>query len=478
MIGQIPAGGYIPNGVDVKSYLPLLGGPGGGEFKAPCGPNEYLTGVVLRAGDDVDAIQPECANAAGAISGNHPWFGGPGGSPVQLRCPPRTPAVLGLDVVAEGADTVVVNNVRLYCGLPVSNQTLPANPAAVFDGPSAVASKPAFPGDVGGSLISTNQDRQVCPPGQFATGVYGRSGVWLDAMGLICGAPSPAPLHPPSPNPVASIGRVHDSPSPPAGVEAPICVSARSARARNSPAAKTLETQCNAANAQIAGRLAAQNAQISANEKVDLTPGASGVPVSVCDAAQSALNRGAPEAADLSAKCRANGGGQNLLSEADQLAPAGAALAADDPLVSALRDRQPEGPVRHGFDVGIAATSKDTQWGPGKQRILDSLPPAGQEGFKVASSFAMDRNRNPELAAIGASMAASDPAVASARTADPDVRYWLGFDIASALFGDPALGSEGSKSTGPGSQRIQAGLSLPAQRGFIASTKFHLARSY
>ena len=30
MNGQPPPGGYIPNGVDVKSYLPLLGGPGGG----------------------------------------------------------------------------------------------------------------------------------------------------------------------------------------------------------------------------------------------------------------------------------------------------------------------------------------------------------------------------------------------------------------------------------------------------------------
>jgi hypothetical protein len=106
------------------------------------------------------------------------------------------------------------------------------------------------------------------------------------------------------------------------------------------------------------------------------------------------------------------------------------------------------------------------------------LKPAEQEGFKVATSFVKDRNRNAQSAATGAAMADSDPLVAKARTSDPDVRYWLGFDIASALFGDPALGSEGSKSTGPGSERIQAGLSAPAQRGFIASTKFHLGRSY
>jgi hypothetical protein len=83
----------------------------------------------------------------------------------------------------------------------------------------------------------------------------------------------------------------------------------------------------------------------------------------------------------------------------------------------------------------------------------------------------------PKASAVAANIAAADPAVAIARTADLDVRYWLGFDIASTLFVDPALGAEGSKSTGPGSQKFQAGLSLPAQRGFSASTKFHLARS-
>jgi hypothetical protein len=61
---------------------------------------------------------------------------------------------------------------------------------------------------------------------------------------------------------------------------------------------------------------------------------------------------------------------------------------------------------------------------------------------------------------------------------DPDVRYWLGFDIASALYGGPKMGSKGSKSTGPGSERIRCGLSAPAQQGFNASTKFHLSRSY
>lgn len=292
-------------------------------------------------------------------------------------------------------------------------------------------------------------------------------------MGLVCGAPPSPPA-----KTVAAIGRVESVSSLPDGSHGSICDAAASARARKSPATPFLDTQCNALKAQISAQAAAQNAQIAANEKKDLTPGPSGAPVSVCNAAQAALNRTAPEAADLVAKCRANGGGQSLITEADQLATSGSAIANADPLLAELRDRQPEGPIRRGFDVGVAATGSDQVWGPGKQRILDSLTPAEQEGFKVANSFVMDRNRNAQLAAIGAAMAVSDPILAQTRTSDPDVRYWIGFDIASALFGDPALGSEGSRATGAGSARIQAGLIAPAQRGFIASTNFHLARNY
>lgn len=464
---QFLPGGVVPGGVIEQSYLPPIGGPGGGQFKAPCARGQYLSGVELHAGDDVDAIRPVCSGPGGVFA-TAPFVGGTGGAPVQVWCPMTNPTVLALNVAAEGAATVVVNNIHLFCGKPIANQTPPAYPSAIFDGPSAVQSKPAFPLMPAGSAISLASGHEACPAGQYATGIHGRSGVYLDAVGLICAAPPPPPAPPPGNNPpVKSLGRVKVPAGSSPGPAMSICERAADARARNSPAAPYLEAQCSPADAKIA-----------AAEKADLTPGASGAPISICDAAQAALNRGAPEAADLSAKCRASGAGQNLVSEADQLAPVGAALADDDPLISALRNRQSDGPARNGFDVGIAATGKDTQWGPGKQRILDSLPPAGQEGFKVASSFAMDRNRNPQLAAIGASIAAADPAAAAARTSDPDARYWLGFDIASALYGDPKLGSQGNKSTGPGSAKILASLSPPAQRGFTASTQFHLARTY
>src|ERR1044071_166331 len=62
------------------------------------------------------------------------------------------------------------------------------------------------------------------------------------------------------------------------------------------------------------------------------------------------------------------------------LAARGAALVNEDPSALELRDEQPEGPARRGFNIGMAAAEGQTLPGPGKQRIHDSLSPAEQEG--------------------------------------------------------------------------------------------------
>jgi hypothetical protein len=434
--------------------LQIIGGDGGDFFRETCPAGAFLTGFALHAGDDVDAIEHLCLGPGERRDTNTPFHGGSGGKLAVLLCPASTSAVIGLDVTAEGERTTVVNNIHVYCGLAATGQQLVAYPEVVFDGPPVHFSS-------GASGNVPRHGHQVCPTGKIATGVIGRAGSMLDAVGLHCAA-SPAALPPPSNAKV--IGRLPGTSASPPRAQNSLCDSAASARARNSPAAPTLEAQC--------------KLEIAAREKADLQPGPSGAPVSICDAAQAALDRAAPEAADLAAKCRAQGGGQSLVTESAQLATQGRDIAAGDVLIADLRKMQPEGDIRRGFDIGVAVTGADQQWGPGKQKILDSLKPAEQEGFKVAASFIMDRNRNAQLAATGAAIAAHDPIVLRARTIDPDVRYWLGFDIASALYGDPALGAEGSKSTGPGSERILAALSAPAQRGFNASLKFHLSRHY
>ena len=209
--------------------LPALGGPGGGPFEAHCQGNTVLVGLALRVGDVVDALQPLCAapvtaNSVGARAQAN-WQGGPGGGNTQILCPPDQPIAGGLFVNA-GGDPRVVDNLLLYCGR----------------GNGSRNSAYARPGEAG-NMYSSGDDTQGCAPGEVAVGVHGRSGAYLDAVGLLCGRPQ----LPDAPVVVNAIGRVNTGadagPRPPRS----ICEAARDARARNSPAAPNLEAQCRAA---------------------------------------------------------------------------------------------------------------------------------------------------------------------------------------------------------------------------------------
>ena len=165
------------------------------------------------------------------------------------------------------------------------------------------------------------------------------------------------------------------------------------------------------------------------------------------------------------------------------LAARGAAIAKLDPLValsrtSAIGRRKGGIDYQLGFDIGMAAAEGHTLPGPGKQKIHDALGLRAQAGFATAVTFSLDRNRNSKLAEIGAAIAQARPEVAAARINTPDILYWLGFDIASGLFGDPALGALGNTATGPGSLKIRDSLSPAGQVGFNASVTFHLSKNY
>lgn len=269
----------LSTGAHAEAYLPAVGGGGGGQFNAPCAPGQLLAGFELRVGDDVDAIRPLCVMATGpgrtsaAQPATQQWYGGMGGEVQRLLCPQKTPVVIGIDVVSEGV-TEVVNNIHLFCGRVVATQTADPYPSAILDAPG-------YSGAVGvmGKFAGHGQGSLRCPEDQVATGLHGRSGKWLDAMGLICDVPAipKAPValgRVPESKPAVALGRVKARRSPtletsvtaipptsttmeaavkaadnphPVVVDPPICTSARQARARNSPAAPSLEAQCRAA---------------------------------------------------------------------------------------------------------------------------------------------------------------------------------------------------------------------------------------
>jgi hypothetical protein len=238
----------------------------------------------------------------------------------------------------------------------------------------------------------------------------------------------------PSAKPPVALGRAAPSVNPASGMT--ICEAAKSARARNSPAAPSLERQC-----------AAQ----------PVPPAQPAVP-------------------------QIDGAWRS------EKAARGQMLASLDPLAMELRNAIPDGKGRNGFDYGMAVAEGDTANGPGKQAIQSALDPDEQFGFGLAVQFSIDRNANADLAARGAAIAQADPDVAAVRdaanalaqVAAPDAPpfYKLGFDIGTGLFGDPALGGVGNTAMGPGSLKIRNSLAPGhEQSGFDDAVKFHLARN-
>jgi hypothetical protein len=230
------------------AILPPIGGSGGGLFQGRCPQGQLLAGVELRTGDDVDAIRVICVTAYGpadvgpnVVGGENFGGNGAGLGTVQLLCPKDAPIVTGMHVFSTGK-TEVVNTVWLFCGLAATTQTPSESPAAVFKGSL-----------YSGYEIHFSEATQRCPTSLVAVGINGRSGVWLDAVGLICGVPWLAPkanepvkaLGSAKPEPVKAIGKVKGG--APTGPPISICEAARRARARSSPAAPGLEEKCRAA---------------------------------------------------------------------------------------------------------------------------------------------------------------------------------------------------------------------------------------
>lgn len=164
--------------------------------------------------------------------------------------------------------------------------------------------------------------------------------------------------------------------------------------------------------------------------------------------------------------------------ELTALATKGQGLITGDPLLTAIADAQPEGPARRGFDIGIGTMNENSAWGPGSTEIRDSLEPEEQPGFTLGAEVCRQRNLNPDYAGKGARVIAADPGAQKARSAKPAGLYWLGFDIASSLFGNPKLGALGNTLMGPGSQAIRASLTAETARGFDDAVAYHQAQKY
>lgn len=226
--------------------LPLIGGAGGGPFTARCPQGQFLTGFELRTGADIDAIMPMCITAYGPadIGPLQPYktrFGGDGGGPTPLLCPRDRPVVIGMYVFGGGDNdrSTIVRSLRLYCGTATTTQR-PDDEKYEAAGVHT-----------GSVHYNSFSDWQHCPTSLVGVGIRGRSGIRLDAVGLVCGVPTltPRAARPAEVPSQGAIGRrivPGATTGAPTGPPRPVCDAAREARARNNAAAPGLEESCRA----------------------------------------------------------------------------------------------------------------------------------------------------------------------------------------------------------------------------------------
>ncbi len=208
-------------GAHAESDLAATGGGGGSAFRERCAAPAVLTGIEVRSGDYVDALRPLCADESGVVEGE--WHGGFGGGTRRVLCPFDAPLIWSMHVGID-AGRHVVNDLKLYC----RSVSKPPMFAAARLGPA--------------DDLDTNHTSPQCPGGQFAVGLHGREGIYIDALGLICA---------PAPGGVTGLGKKISPASTPPGWT--ICDKARDARGRDSPAAPALEAQCRQSQLPVTG---------------------------------------------------------------------------------------------------------------------------------------------------------------------------------------------------------------------------------
>jgi hypothetical protein len=159
------------------------GGEGGDEYRAACPQGSYLIGVEGAFGEWVDRLQIVCATVANGDVGR----------------PQVMPQLIG-DSQGGRHDNAICANGSVVNGILASFTKKRANYTGFLDNlelhcadsaTGAPGQGAAYSPTLGQGMYATLPPPQTCPTGEFATGIHGRAGLFIDSVGLICG-PAPA----------------------------------------------------------------------------------------------------------------------------------------------------------------------------------------------------------------------------------------------------------------------------------------------
>ena len=168
-VGLILATATGANAREVGSY----GGNGGGSYRSECRPPDALIGINLRSGRDLDAVVAICIplNAEGtewAGEAYEPtqYWGGGGGVYQKIACKPGD--VVGALRVSEGGEQQVIY-VQIQCWDLGSDYSYRVSPSQTGEEDNVTGTR-----------------WFKCESNEYGSGIYGRSGEFVDKIGLMC----------------------------------------------------------------------------------------------------------------------------------------------------------------------------------------------------------------------------------------------------------------------------------------------------
>jgi hypothetical protein len=162
------------------SRTDTFGGPGGGPFELACPAGSVMTGLRARSGAWVDALSPVCSRwvgrseTLGEIEGQ-PFVGGGGGGELFIRCAGRRGVVVGLQMFQADNRDQSIGLINVDC--------------TDYEHPSVFWNKLGGSADYLGQSQRGPRVEERCGSGLVAAGIHGKSGAFIDRLGLLCTQP-------------------------------------------------------------------------------------------------------------------------------------------------------------------------------------------------------------------------------------------------------------------------------------------------
>ena len=153
---------------------PSVGGPGGGDYSFECPAGSYMSALKAHHGAWIDLVAVVCRKLSGRalLPGvTSKSFGGNGGGPGEIRCDSKNMGVItGLSIMVANNEDKSVGQIRVDCGNLFKPQEF------VNKGMPDVLGQPG----------NTPAIERHCPPGYVGNGIFGKHGVFVDRISLLC----------------------------------------------------------------------------------------------------------------------------------------------------------------------------------------------------------------------------------------------------------------------------------------------------